>query len=158
MFIFDILIVILVIAFIANGLRVGAIETLGRLVGSIVGFIAARSFAGWLVGLLSLFIPMQYAYLGSFLIIFLAVDSAIGFLFALADKILSIVTKLPIIKQIDGLLGAVFGLLESIIFIGGVAWLLQQIPSVAAKLAPLLALKTVSTINFIFQILLHQLL
>jgi uncharacterized membrane protein required for colicin V production len=158
MIILEILVIVAICAFVANGMRVGAIEALGRLIGSIAGFLAAKYYAAWLVGILSLFMPIQHAYLVSFITIFLVVDTLIGFVFTLADKIFAIITRLPLIKQIDSVVGGFLGFLESIMFIGGVSWLLQQTASVSGKLTALLDLKTVTLIRGIFETLLSRFL
>ncbi|HWR00120.1 MAG TPA: CvpA family protein [Candidatus Methylomirabilis sp.] len=158
MFIFEILIIVVVFAFVANGYRVGSIETLGRLLGSVFGFLAAKNFSYWLIGLMGIFMPVNWAYLTSFVLIFLAVDSAIGFLFKIGEKIFKIITKLPILKQIDGLLGGVFGFFEAVIVIGGVSWLLRQGAFAESGISFFTNLKSAALINTIFESLLQFLL
>jgi len=125
----DIVILIALLGFTGNGWRAGAVESLGRLLGAIIGYLVAKSYVGWLVGLVGLFVPKTWAFLVSFVIVFLIVDHLVGFLFHLADSALKIITWLPIIKQINSLIGAVFGLLEGIVVIGGITWLLTRAPS-----------------------------
>jgi uncharacterized membrane protein required for colicin V production len=156
MIIFEILVIVAICAFVANGMRVGAIEALGRLIGSIAGFLAAKYYAAWLVGILALFMPIQHAYLVSFIAIFLVVDALIGFVFTLADKVFAIITRLPLIKQIDSVVGGFLGFFESIMFIGGISWLLQQTSAVSGKLTALLGLKTITLISNIFQTLMSK--
>lgn len=158
MFIFEILIIVVALAFVANGFRVGAIETLGRLLGSVFGFLAARNFSSWLVGLLGIFMPADWAYLTSFVLIFLIVDFSIGFLFKIAEKLFKVFTKLPILKQIDGLLGGVFGFFEAVIVIGGVSWLLKQGALAESGVSFFTNLKSAAAINTLFQFLLRFLL
>ena len=130
MLIVDIVVVLAILGFIGNGWRAGAIETLGRLLGAVLGYIVAKSYTGWLVGLIGLFVPTTWAFLVSFVIVFLIVDHVVGFLFHLVEDILKVITWLPIIKQINGLIGAIFGFLEAIIVIGGIAWLLTHTKSI----------------------------
>jgi uncharacterized membrane protein required for colicin V production len=158
MLILEVVVIIAICLFVANGMKIGAIEALGRLLGSIAGFLAAKYFAAWLIGILSLFIPIQHAYLVSFIAIFLVVDALIGFLFTLADKVFAIITRLPVLKQIDSMVGAFLGFFESIMFIGGVSWLLQQTASVSGKLTALLNLRTVTLIRGIFETMMSQFL
>src|SRR3989344_4727607 len=106
MFIFEILVLVVVFTFIANGMRAGAIETLGRLFGSIFGFLAAKYYSAWAIGILGLFMPSNWAYLVAFTLIFLAVDFAIGWLLnqgALAEGGLSFVTSLRTMKALNAL-------------------------------------------------------
>lgn len=126
MIIIEILVIIVFLAFIANGYKAGAIETLGRVIGAIAGFVFARASAMKAVGILSLFMKPHWAYLISFLVIFLVVDTLVGWLFRTADSLLKIFTRLPILRQINSYLGGIFGFLEGVVVIGGVSWLLEQ--------------------------------
>ncbi|GMU25566.1 CvpA family protein [Patescibacteria group bacterium] len=126
MLILEILVLIVLIAFIANGYRSGAIETLGRVVGAVVGFIVARAYSGALSYVLASFLPEQWADIAAFIAIFFLVDQAIGMLFRLAERVLKILTRLPILKQLNEYLGAIFGFFEGVVIIGGISWVLKQ--------------------------------
>ena len=91
MIILEILVLVVIAAFIANGVRAGALETLGRVVGAILGFLAARAWSGIAVSVLAMVMPVAWAWLVSFIVIFLTIDSLVGFLFKLADKIFEII-------------------------------------------------------------------
>jgi uncharacterized membrane protein required for colicin V production len=130
MLIVDIVVLIALLGFIGNGWRAGAIETLGRVLGAVIGYLVAKSYTGWLVGIVGLFVPKTWAFLVSFVIVFLVVDHIVGLLFHIVEGILKVVTWLPIIKQINGLIGAIFGFIEGIIVIGGIAWLISHVASV----------------------------
>lgn len=158
MFLLEILVIIVILAFVANGARAGAVETLGRLLGSILGFLAAKAYSGWLIGLLALFIPLNWAYLAAFLFIFLLVDHLVGWIFKLAQTITRVFTRLPILKQLDGLLGLVFGFFEAVIVIGGVSWLLKQAALTQSGLTLFTNLKTAKLIDAAFRFLLAFLL
>ncbi|MBD3251956.1 hypothetical protein GF380_05935 [Candidatus Uhrbacteria bacterium] len=157
MIIFEILVVIVLLAFVANGIKAGAIETLGRVLGAVLGFLAARAFAGWFIGVLSLFISTDWAFTISFLIIFLAVDYLVGLLFKFIENILKILTRLPILKQITGLLGGIFGCLEGIVVIGGISWLITQAAATTGT-DVITNLRTIGIINKIFTTLFSILL
>ena len=150
MILFEILAVIVIAAFVANGVKAGAIETLGRVVGAVLGFLIARSFSGWLVGFASIIMPKDWAYLVSFLFIFLVVDTLIGMLFRLADTILKIFTSLPILKQINGLIGAILGFLESIVVVGGASWLIERASTLNGA-SFLTKVTVVKIMNMLFQ-------
>lgn len=149
MLIIDILVIVVILAFAANGFKAGSIETLGRVLGAVVGFVAARSMVAWVVGYVSHFIGAQWAFLVSFLVIFLAVDSLIGFLFRIAETLLKIFTRLPILKQINSFLGMLLGLLEGIIVIGGVSWLMER-SAIQAGVSFLTGVTTIHWINLLF--------
>ena len=158
MFIFEILVLAVVFTFIANGMRAGAIETLGRLFGSIFGFLAAKYYSAWVIGVLGLFLPSDWAYLVAFVLIFMVVDFALGFFFKVAEKLFKVVTKLPILKQVNGLLGGFFGFIEAVIVIGGVNWLLNQGAFAEGGLSFVTSLRTMKALNALFQFLLAFLL
>ena|SRR3989344_9449639 len=158
MFIFEILVLVVVFTFIANGMRAGAIETLGRLFGSIFGFLAAKYYSAWVIGVLGLFLPSDWAYLVAFVLIFMVVDFALGFFFKVAEKLFKVVTKLPILKQVNGLLGGFFGFIEAVIVIGGVNWLLNQGAFAEGGLSFVTSLRTMKALNALFQFLLAFLL
>lgn len=121
-----ILVILAIIAFSANGFKAGSIETLGRVLGAIIGFIVAKMLVATVVGYVSHYVSSNWTFLVSFLVIFLAVDSLVGWLFSIAEKLLKIFTRLPILKQINGFIGLILGLVEGIIVIGGASWLLER--------------------------------
>lgn len=153
MLIIEIIVLIVVLAFIANGVRAGAVETLGRVLGAVIGFVVARSFASWLVGVVGMFLPAEWAYLVSFVGIFLLVDYGVGLLFKLAENLLKIFTRLPILKQLNSVIGGVLGFLEAVIVIGGVSWLLEQSASSGESTLTIMDLRTVEFIRSIFEII-----
>jgi uncharacterized membrane protein required for colicin V production len=157
MLLFEILVAIVLLAFIANGVKAGAVETLGRVIGAVIGFIAARTFAGWLIGIVSLVLPVDWAFTISFLAIFMLVDYVVGLLFKLAENLLKIFTRLPILKQINGILGGIFGLFEGVIVIGGVSWLIKQ-SAAESGTEVITSLKIVGFINQIFESIFLKLL
>jgi uncharacterized membrane protein required for colicin V production len=158
MLILELLVVIVMAAFVANGVRAGALETLGRVIGAVLGFLAARAWSGVAVSLLAMVLPVAWAWLVSFIVIFLTVDSIVGFIFKLADKIFEILTKLPIIKQIDGAVGGIFGFFESVVVLGGIAFLLRAVAVDAATAQSIITLKTIGFCETIFKLLLGFLL
>jgi uncharacterized membrane protein required for colicin V production len=156
MLLVDIVVVIALLGFIGNGWRGGALETLGRLLGAVLGYLIAKSYTGWLVGFIGLFVPTTWAYLVSFIIVFLVVDHFVGFLFHLVDDILKVVTWLPIIKQLNGLIGAVFGFIEGVVVIGGISWLLTNTHAINASF--LTASTVMRYVNSIFTTVFAKLL
>ena len=158
MILLEILALIIVIAFVANGFKAGAIEGLGRAIGAILGFLAARAWAGWFITALALFMPLTWASLLAFLIIFLLVDHAVGFVFKIAEGVFGVLEKLPIIKQISSLIGGFLGLVEAIVVIGGVAFLLRQVAAPVGAAQSIVNLNIVVWIETVFKMLLAFLL
>lgn len=158
MILYELLALIVLLAFIANGFKAGAIETLGRLIGAILGFLAARAWSGWFITALSLFMPITWASLVAFIIVFLVVDHLVGFVFKLGEAILGVLEKLPVIKQVSSIIGAVLGLLEGIVVIGGIAFLLREVAGPVGAAQTVVNLKVVSGIETLFKMLLAFLL
>lgn len=123
MLIFEILTLVVWIAFIVNGFRAGGVETLGRVIGALLGYLIAKAHAGLLIGILALILPKSWANFIAFLAIFLIVNQLVGYLFKIAGRLLHLFTKLPILKQVDSLIGGFLGFIEGIIVIGGISWL-----------------------------------
>lgn len=157
MLLLEILVIIVLISFAANGFRAGIVEGLGRFIGALIGFWAAKSFAAIPVAVLGLFLPLSWAYGLSFLLVFIITNHLVGFLFHAADRIFGVLTKLPILKQISELAGLILGLLEGIVVIGGIAYLLRQL-SQSGIIQVVVELKTVQTIERIFTTILGFLL
>lgn len=127
--ILNLVIIFIVVASIFTGAKAGAVHALGRVVGGLLGFVFAKNFAPTVVGPIATFISSKWSLLIASLAIFAIVNSIVGFAFAFAGSILKIVTRLPLIKQVDGLLGGIFTLLETILVIGGVHWILIHAPT-----------------------------
>lgn len=157
MFIFEILVAVVMAAFIANGYRSGTIETLGRAVGAVVGFLVAHAYSGVLAYAIASFLPQNWANVVAFIVIFSFIDQLIGKLFALGESVLKILTRLPVLKQINQYLGALFGFLEGVVIIGGVSWLLAQSSGIEG-VQILNQLRTVTFIDKIFETVILRIL
>lgn len=120
MIIVDIVLLLIILSFVGRGWKNGFVEMLGELVGAVIAFIAARFLGPGLGQIFVLFMPgrLGLAQFIGFVIVFILVIRLVGWLFTLADKILKIVTSLPIISSVDKIIGAVLGLLTGIILVG----------------------------------------
>jgi uncharacterized membrane protein required for colicin V production len=153
MLLLEILVIVILIGFAANGFRAGIIEGIGRVVGALIGFWVAKSFAIVPVTVISLFLPLSWAYVISFLIVFAIINHLVGFLFHAADRIFGVLTKLPILKQISEVAGLILGILEGVVVIGGIAYLLRQLAQ-TGMIQTIVELKTVQAIEKVFTMLL----
>ena len=125
MLIVNIIFILALLGFIGAGTKDGLVHTVGRLVGAIIGFVAARAWSINVAGFLALFMPAGIARLIAFIVIFIVISRLVGFLFKLVDGIFKILTIIPFLKSIDNLLGAIGGLAEGIIIIGGITFLIH---------------------------------
>lgn len=118
--ILDLILLLILFLFIAFGFVLGLIQTIGSLVGLVVGAWLAglyyQPFAGWIQTLL----PGHggLANIIAFMLIFTIVNRLVGLLFYVLNKIFNIISIIPFTKSINRLLGALLGCLEGSLFIG----------------------------------------
>ena len=120
MSIFDVILIVLLAAFVLYGFLRGFI----KMVGSLLGVIAGTWFAGhyyllvfdWLHKIFG-----QYENLGkvaSFLIVFYAIQRLIIVVFWILDKVFHIFSFIPFSRLFNRLLGLAFGILEGGLVLG----------------------------------------
>lgn len=142
MLITNIVLILILLGFLGAGLKDGFVQTLGRLVGSILGIIAGRLWSAQLSVFLAPFMPAGWARLIAFVIIFLIATRLVGFAFKIVDGVYKVISFIPFLKSINSFLGALLGALEGFVLVGGAIWLI-----VTFKLIPsLLALLTASAV------------
>lgn len=136
----NIILLALLASFVGAGGKRGFFDSLGRLVGAVLGFWVARFFSGPLGTLFSRFGigGEQVVRFVAFLVLFFVVFAVITWVIGLAAKMLRLVTRLPIISWADSLLGGAVGLVEGIVFLGSASVLLFSTMAIP-KLAQLLA-------------------
>ncbi|MEK7167121.1 MAG: CvpA family protein [Patescibacteria group bacterium] len=126
--ILDAILIIVVFLFIIFGLRMGIVHMFGAVIGTIVGVIIAGLFYN------SLASYIEFIFLGNtnlarvicFAIIFLLIDRLIGFIFSLIAKSSNLIIKMPFIKTINRLGGAVLGLVEANLWLGIILFILTK--------------------------------
>jgi uncharacterized membrane protein required for colicin V production len=116
----DLLLVIIVGAFVLFGLFFGFVHTLGSTVGSIVGIvIASRILPGAVKTFAFVFGGNEsVASVVLFILLFLFISRAIGFLFWLAEKVFGFMAWVPFAKSLNRLAGGVLGFFEGVIVVG----------------------------------------
>lgn len=125
MLLVDILLALAVLGSVGAGIKDGLVHTIGRLVGAVIGFVIARSWSLGLSGIFSIFLPVGTARLVAFVLIFLVVTRLVGFGFKLVDGVFKILSVIPFLKSINSILGAIAGLAEGIILIGGIIFVIK---------------------------------
>lgn len=139
----NIILLVLLLGFVGTGLKDGFIYTLGRIVGAVIGFIIARTWSIGLGSFFAFFMPTGWARFVAFLIIFTFISRIVGFFFKLADSAFKILSFIPFLKSINNFLGALLGIIEGIILIGGSIWVLTNF-NLVPKITTLLANSTVA--------------
>ncbi len=126
----DIIIIVVVSGFSLFGLFFGFFHTLGSLLGTVLGiYLASRYYhpaAEWLMNISGW--EANFAKVVMFVVAFILINRAVGLAFYLIDRIAKIITRLPIIKQINRLLGLVFGFVEGVITVGMVIYFIERFP------------------------------
>ena len=125
MLLVDIILILILIAFMGRGWRNGFIDSLGELIGAIIAFLAARAWSLPLASPISTFMPENpgLARLIAFIVIFLIVVKLIGWIFGMVAKLLKIVTSLPLISSANKILGSILGFLTGFVFVGSTVYL-----------------------------------
>jgi uncharacterized membrane protein required for colicin V production len=136
---FDLILVIILGAFVLYGFWFGLIHALGALVGVIAGaFLAGRLFDPLAQAFLWLFGGnLNLARIVVFFIIFTIVNRLVGFGFHLIERAFKVLTILPFLSSINRLGGAILGFLEGSFVLGGALLLATKFPLGAAFTAAL---------------------
>ncbi len=126
MSLFDLALLLILFGFIWFGLWNGLIRTLGGIIGLVLAvFIASRWYEDLALKLLSfLGDNLSLARILAFVIIFIAAQFIIISLLKVVNKIFSF----PILKTLNGLAGAVFGLIEGALLLGLILYFSTKFP------------------------------
>ena len=128
MSIFDISLIIILAAFVFNGLFKGVIRSVGHIIGLFVGAYVASHYY------LVLFEWGKNLAAGhdnagkviAFVILFVLVARLVDFLFVLLEKLFKLVAIIPGSKYINNLLGAALGFLEGALFLGLIIFVISK--------------------------------
>src|SRR3989339_577007 len=127
---FDICLLIIVGGFGLFGLWFGLIQTLGSLLGTLVGlFLASRFYepmANWLMSVTGW--SGNFSKVLMFIVAFVVITRLVGFIFWIIVKILGVITNLPFISGLNHFLGLIFGLAEGIIIVGVSLYFIVRFP------------------------------
>ncbi|NQV89375.1 MAG: CvpA family protein [Parcubacteria group bacterium] len=124
----DIILLVIVGAFILFGLFFGLIHTLGSLIGAVIGIAIASRFVepaaetfSFLVG------DGSGGKVIVFIILFLLVSRLVGLVFWILEKVFGFVSIVPFAKSINRLLGGIFGFIEGVIVVGVILFYAMQV-------------------------------
>jgi uncharacterized membrane protein required for colicin V production len=127
--ILDLVVILVIFLFIAFGFALGFIHALGSLVGIVLGsFIAGlyyQVFGDWLKPYLLGWGSASNVL--AFLIIFAIANRLVGLVFYIVDKIFHIIAIIPFVKSFNRLIGAIFGAIEGVLFVGVVMYVISQL-------------------------------
>lgn len=131
---FDIVLLVLVGAFVVNGLFKGLIQLLGNIAGLIIGAYVASHFYlnfynwfstwGWLKNWAT--DHENFAKVLAFIVLFALVTKLTSFLFLVIEKIFNLIAIIPGSKYINNILGAALGLLEGSLSVGLIIYVISR--------------------------------
>ena len=154
----DIVLIVIVGAFVFFGLFFGLVHTIGSLIGTILGILGASHFVeptfdafGFILG------GGSAARIIIFIILFLVVSRLFGVILWFVEKIFGFFSIIPFAGTINRLLGAALGLIEGIVVVGVVIFYSMQVLPEDTLLAALessvvadFLLATVSALQILF--------
>lgn len=124
----DLILAVIVLAFVIFGLFFGLIHTVGSLIGTIVAIIFATRFIDPVVNALGPVVgDSGIGKVILFIVLFLVINRLVGFLFWILEKIFGFLKFVPFAKTVDRLLGGVFGFVEGVIVVGMVTYYALQV-------------------------------
>jgi uncharacterized membrane protein required for colicin V production len=130
MSIFDFFLLIILASFVWFGFWFGLIHTFGVLIGIIAGTFVAGLWYDYLAKW-TLFIfggNLNLARVICFIIIFIAINRLVGFVFYLINKIFKFLSIIPFLKTINRLAGAVLGFIEGVLVLGLILYVTLRYP------------------------------
>ncbi len=126
--ILDLILLLILFLFIAFGFALGLIQTVGALIGIVLGVWVAGVTYGpvgdWLAGFL--LNNKNLADIVAFIIIFTLVNRAAGLVFWIVNKIFKVFSIIPFTKGLNRLLGALFGFIEGVLFLGVILYFISR--------------------------------
>lgn len=126
----DIVLILLLLAFAYKGYKQGLIEALSSLLGIMVGLYAAyRSYstgAWWLAKWTGW--GIAFSRILVFILIFIIINWLVNYVCYLADRFFQLLYKLPFVRMLNNVLGALFAILEGIIILTVLILLIRSIP------------------------------
>ncbi|KKR07559.1 MAG: Colicin V production protein [Parcubacteria group bacterium GW2011_GWC2_39_14] len=132
------------------GLRRGLIQSVGSIIGIIVGTLVASRFyplvADWFGG-------SNLTTLLTFIVIFSITVKLVSILFWLLGKIFKIITILPIISHFDRFLGLILGLVEGLLVLAVILSFLLKYPFnywIVTQMGASVVAKVLLKIGFVF--------
>lgn len=154
----DIIFIVLVLLFIGMGARSGFMYTLGRVLGAVAGFMLAQTWSSWLAGIFTMVMPSTWARVAAFTFVFFIIARLASFILGIVGKIFSVIRFLPFLSMLDTLAGAVLGLGEAIVFLGGFIYLMLTFKPIVSVYTAIQGSAVASKIDYAFHLVLDTLL
>jgi len=151
----DFILLGVIIAFGAAGFWFGFVRTVGYFLCNIVGLYFAFRFykpvGEWMLKITNW--DSNTAQFWTFVIGFVLISVAIGFVGRLVVKLLDVVARLPFISLINRLAGLGFGLLQGILVCAAVLYVLARYPIGAGAMTAIEQSQMVGLLNYVVVLL-----
>ncbi|MFA6215413.1 MAG: CvpA family protein [Patescibacteria group bacterium] len=126
--ILDLILILALFLFIAFGFTLGLVQTIGALVGVVLGAWLAgmwyAPFSSWLEPFL-LGHPAA-AKIIAFILVFTIINRLVGLIFWIINKVFNLISIIPFTKSLNRILGAIFGLLEGTLVLGLILYFVSR--------------------------------
>jgi membrane protein required for colicin V production len=126
--ILDLILILALFLFIAFGFALGLVETIGALIGVVVGVWGAGAlyepFGSWLEPYL--LGHGNIARIIAFILIFTIINRTIGLIFWIINKVFNLVSIIPFTKSLNRILGALLGLIEGVLVLGVIIYFVSR--------------------------------
>jgi membrane protein required for colicin V production len=126
--ILDLVLILILFLFIAFGFALGLVQSIGALVGVVVGAWMAGMYyeplGAWLEPIL--LGHGNTARIIAFIVVFVLINRLVGLVFWVINKIFNIISIIPFTKTINRILGAVLGLLEGVLVLGLIIYFVSR--------------------------------
>jgi len=118
--IIDILALLFIAFFVWKGVKLGLIEAVGGIAGVFIGAFTATKYYPLVAAMIDnlTFGHEVLANIIAFILIFALINRLLAFLFWVAGRMFNILAFIPFLKSFNSFLGGLFGVLESLIFLG----------------------------------------
>lgn len=127
---FDIIAIIVIVGFGFAGYWFGFVQSIGSLLGTVVGiFFAFRDYnivANWITSHTGM--NGNWLNVAVFAVLFIVTSHAVGLIFTLINRVLDLITTIPVIDSINSVLGFVFGLSQGVIILGITLYFISRFP------------------------------
>lgn len=127
--ILDLILLLILFLFIAFGFALGLVQTIGALIGVVLGaWLAGQWYqpvGDWLTPIL--LGHATAAYIIAFILVFTIINRLVGLAFWFINKIFNLISIIPFTKSLNRLLGALLGLLEGTLALGIILYFSSQI-------------------------------
>ncbi len=126
----DIIIILIIAGFGYAGYWFGFVQSIGSLLGTVIGIIFAfrdyHVIAGWITNHTG--VSGNWLNVAIFVLLFVITSHAVGLIFTLINRVLDLITTIPIIDSVNSVLGFVFGMFQGIIIVGISLYFISRFP------------------------------